>query len=231
MIVGERKPFDEIMAMIAPYKKVLVLACGSCVTVCLTGGEKQAEELALQIRLACKQKGEEKQVDFDCITRQCDREFIGNLTKNPRDYDAVLSIACGVGVGFMSGLYPDVPMLPGLNTTFYGANTAGGMWEEYCHGCGDCVLAWTGGICPIARCSKSLINGACGGTNDGKCEVSKDMDCAWFLIYNRLKELGRLDEYRKLRPARNWRKDRSGGVRRLTHKELMEIEDKEESQA
>lgn len=231
MIVGERKPFDEIMAMIAPYKKVLVLACGSCVTVCLTGGEKQAEELASQIRLACRQKGEEKQVDFDCITRQCDREFIENLTKDPKNYDAVLSIACGVGVGFMSGLYPDVPFLPGLNTTFYGANTAGGMWEEYCHGCGDCVLAWTGGICPIARCSKSLINGACGGTNDGKCEVSKDMDCAWFLIYNRLKELGRLDEYRKLRPARNWRKDRSGGVRRLTHKELMEIEDKEESQA
>lgn len=230
MIVGERKPFDEIMEMLAPYKKVLVLACGSCVTVCITGGEKQAEELASQIRLACKQTGDDKQVDFDCITRQCDREFIENLTKEPKDYDAVLSIACGVGVGFMSELYPDVPVLPGLNTTFYGASTAPGVWEEYCHGCGDCVLAWTGGICPIARCSKSLINGTCGGTNNGKCEVSKDMDCAWFLIYERLKELGRLDDYRKLRPARDWSKDRGAGVRRLTHKELMKIEE-EESQA
>jgi len=223
MIVAERKPFDEILAMLAPYKRVLVLGCGSCVTVCMTGGEKQAELLAAQLRLAAGKEGKELSVDFDCITRQCDREFIEDLSRDLSEYDAVLSIACGVGVGFMSEAVPNVPVLPGLDTTFYGANTAPGVWSEYCHGCGDCVLDLTGGICPIARCSKSLINGACGGTNNGKCEVSKDMDCGWQLIYERLKQAGRLDELTKIRPPRDWSKDRGGGMRRLTHAELAEI--------
>ncbi|KKL19884.1 hypothetical protein LCGC14_2461010, partial [marine sediment metagenome] len=188
MIVADRKPFDEIMEMVRPLKKVLVLGCGSCVTVCVTGGERQAEMLASQLNLAARKDGLELAAEFDCITRQCDREFIEDLAKDPADYDAVLSIACGVGVGFMSDVVPDTPILPGLNTTFYGANTAEGLWAEYCHGCGDCALAWTGGVCPVARCSKSLINGACGGTDDGKCEVSNDMDCAWYLIYKRLKD-------------------------------------------
>jgi ferredoxin len=224
MIVGEKKPFSEIVDMLAPYKRVLVLGCGGCVTVCVSGGERQAQDLASQLQLAGKAKGLET-VDFDCITRQCDREFIANLTKDPRQYDVVLSMACGVGVGFMAEAMPGVRFLPGLNTTFYGANTANGVWAEYCHGCGDCVLAWTGGICPIARCSKSLINGACGGTNHGKCEVSKDMDCAWYLIYKKLSDEGKLDQYRKMRAPRQWSKDRGKGVRRLTHKELMEIEE------
>jgi len=225
MIVAERKPIEEILELLAPYKKVLVLACGSCVTVCLTGGEKQAEELASLLNLVAKQKGLELSAEFDGITRQCDREFVNDLAKDPHEYDAVLSIACGVGVGFMSELYPDVPILPGLNTTFYGANTAEGMWKEYCHGCGDCVLGWTGGICPIARCSKSLINGACGGTDKGKCEVDSEMDCAWFLIYERLRDSGRLDELRKLRPPRDWSCDRSAGARRLTHTEVVALEE------
>ncbi len=224
MIVAERKPIDEILEMLAPHSKVLVLGCGSCVTVCVTGGERQAEMLASQLNLAAKAKGLELTAEFDCITRQCDREFVEDLANDPGDYDAVLSIACGVGVGFMSERFPDTPMLPGLNTTFYGAGVADGVWEEYCHGCGDCALGWTAGVCPIARCSKSLINGACGGTNDGKCEVNDDIDCAWYLIYKRLKELGRLDELSKTRPARNWAADRSGGPRRLTHAEMADIE-------
>lgn len=224
MIVAERKPMDEILEMLAPYKKVLVLACGSCVTVCLTGGEKQAEELASMINLAAKAKGLALQADFDCITRQCDQEFIETLTKQPKDYAAVLSIACGVGVGFMSEQFPDTSFLPGLNTTFYGANVAEGVWAEYCHGCGDCVLGWTGGICPIARCSKSLINGSCGGTDKGHCEVDSEMDCAWLKIYQRLESLGRLDDLRKLRDPKDWSKDRGKGVRRLTHNEMAGLE-------
>ncbi len=225
MIVAERKPLEEILGTVTPYGKVLVLGCGSCVTVCLSGGEKQAEELAVILNLAARQKGLKLQAEFDCIMRQCDKEFVANLKKDPKQYDAVLSIACGVGVGFMSEQFPDVPFLPGLNTTFHGAGSAPGLWKEYCHGCGDCLLAWTGGICPIARCAKSLINGTCGGTKEGKCEVSKDIDCAWYLIYKRLEQLGRLDQYRKLRPPVHWGKDRSAGPRRLTHKELAEIQE------
>ena len=225
MIVAERKPLEEILGILAPYGKVLVLGCGSCVTVCLSGGEKQAEELAAILNLSARHKGLKLQAEFDCIMRQCDKEFVANLKKDPKQYDAVLSIACGVGVGFMSEQFPDVPFLPGLNTTFYGVGSAPGVWKEYCQGCGDCQLAWTGGICPIARCAKGLINGTCGGTKEGKCEVNKDLDCAWYLIYKRLEELGRLDQYRKLRPPVHWDKDRSAGPRRLTHKELAEIEE------
>jgi ferredoxin len=222
MIVAQRKPFDQIVEMVMPYKRVLVLACGGCVTVCLTGGEKQAEELAAQLRLAARNQGREQVVDVDYAPRQCDREFIEGLKRDLKQYDAVISMACGVGVGFLSELAPSVTILPGLDTTFYGANVAPGTWAEYCHGCGDCALGWTGGICPVARCSKSLIGGACGGTKDGKCEVSKDMDCAWYMIYQRLKERGHLSELRKMRPPRKWSKDRGRGVRRLTHAELTE---------
>ena len=227
MIVADRKPMDEILAMLAPYKRVLVLGCGGCVTVCLTGGEKQADLLASQLRLAATAAGRaDLQVDVDCITRQCDQEFTANLKKPLDQYDAVLSIACGVGVGYMSEQFPKATVLPGLNTTSFDANTKKGVWQEYCGDCGDCMLAETGGICPIVRCSKSLVNGACGGTSNGKCEVSKDMDCGWYLIFKKLQETGRLDLYTKLRPAKKWSKDRCGkGARRLTHTELMEIEE------
>lgn len=222
MIVAERKPIEEILEMIAPYKKVLVLGCGGCVTVCLTGGERQAEMLASQLRIASGSKGDGITVSVDCITRQCEREFFDNLAETPGDYDAVLSLACGAGVQYMSELFPAVPIIPAMNTTFLGANKEQGIWEESCRGCGDCVLGWTGGICPITRCSKSLINGTCGGTDNGKCEVDKDMDCGWLLIYKRLEELGRLDEYSKLRQPRDHRKDRGKGVRRLVLSDMTE---------
>ena len=224
MIVAERKQIDEITTMIESCNKVLVLGCGGCVTVCLTGGERQADALAAQLKLAASQGGKTIEVDVDCITRQCEAEFFDNLASNPGNYDAVVSIACGAGVGYMSERFPQATILPGMNTTFLASNVAKGIWEEYCRGCGDCVLAWTGGICPIARCSKSLINGACGGTDKGMCEVSNEMDCAWFLIYERLKKAGRLDELRKLRSAKDWRTDRGAGVRRLVLREMVEEE-------
>lgn len=228
MIVAERKPMEEILEMLAPYEKVLVLGCGGCVAVCLTGGERQADMLASQLRLALRGRSAKVSVAVDCITRQCEKEFFDDLTENPRDYDCVLSLACGAGVQYAAEQFPDVPILPAMNTTFLASNVAHGVWEEYCRGCGDCVLAWTGGICPVTKCSKGLINGTCGGTDGGKCEVDKDMDCGWLLIYERLKELGRLDEYRKMRPARDHRKDRGKGVRRLVLQDMVEEESADE---
>ena len=226
MIVAERKPMDEILEMISGAKKVLVLGCGGCVTVCLTGGERQAEMLASQLALAARAKGQEMEVDFDSITRQCEHEFFEQLQADPNSYDAIVSIACGAGVGYMSEQFTEANVLPGMNTTHLASNTANGVWAEYCRGCGDCMLAWTGGVCPIAKCSKSLVNGTCGGTDKGKCEVNPDMECGWLLIYKRLEELGRLDEYRKMRALRDHRKDRGNGVRRLV---LAEMTDDEEA--
>jgi ferredoxin len=220
MIVAEKKPLDELKLLVAGKKKVLVLGCGGCVTVCLTGGEKQAEMLSSQLRMALKAEGVE--VSQKTVTRQCDREFLDEVKAEVEAADAVLSMACGAGVQLLAGLYPSARVLPAMNTTFMGANTAPGVWTENCRGCGECRLAETAGICPIARCSKNLVNGACGGTNEGKCEVSKDIDCAWYLIYTRLKELGRLDELKVMRDAVDWSTTSSGVQRRLVHEELTE---------
>ena len=221
MIVAERKPLDEILRMIAGKKKVLVLGCGGCVTVCLTGGEKEAELLASELRIALRKNGAAADVSCRTVTRQCDREFNETVRKDIAASDAVLTMACGAGVQLLSEMFETAEIYPAMNTTFLGANVAPGVWTENCRGCGQCMLAETGGICPITRCSKGLINGTCGGTKDGKCEVSKDVDCAWYLIYKRLKTRGRLDLLMTIRPPVDWSKTSAGIRRSMTRKEML----------
>ncbi len=125
----------------------------------------------------------------------------------------MLSLACGAGVQTMASLYEPLPVIPALNTTFLGASNEPGVWEEMCRGCGDCMLSFTGGICPVARCAKSLFNGPCGGSQGGSCEVREDMPCAWALIYYRLKKQNRLDQLLKVREPSDWRPAGGNGVR------------------
>jgi ferredoxin len=224
MIVAERKPMDEIRARLAGKKKILVLGCGGCVTVCLTGGERQAEMLASQLRTAARAEGGELEVSVKTPTRQCDHEFIDPLADDVAAADAVLSLACGVGVQLMSETFETALILPAVNTTFMGAHSEAGTWTENCRGCGQCVLGETAGICPVTRCAKNLVNGACGGTNDGKCEVSPDIDCAWLQIYKRLEARGELGYLRELRDPMDWSASSSGTRRRLVHKEMTEEE-------
>ena len=222
MIVAERKPVDEIWEMVRGQKKILVLGCGGCVTVCVTGGEKQAETLAAQLRMKAAFGAAGIEFVHKAVTRQCDREFLDEIKDDVAQVDAVLSMACGAGVQLLADVCEEVAVLPAMNTTFLGANTAPGIWTENCHGCGQCMLAETGGICPVARCSKSLVNGACGGTNDGKCEVSDEIDCAWHLIYERLKARGRLDSLKVMREPIDWSKTSAGVRRVLVREELTE---------
>jgi ferredoxin len=193
MIVGEIKPFDEIKESIKEYKKVLILGCGTCVSVCMAGGEKEVELLASQLRMAGKLDNTEIETTEDTIQRQCDREYIEPIIDLAKEHDAVLSMACGAGVQFMAGILESVPVIPGINTNFIGVTEAEGAWSERCRACGDCKLANYGGICPVTMCAKGLLNGPCGGATLGKCEAGNDNDCAWELIYNRLKQQQRLD--------------------------------------
>ncbi len=204
MIVGERKPFAEIKESVASYDKILVLGCGTCVSVCLTGGEKEVGILASMLRMAFKLDGVQKEIGEMTIQRQCDAEFVEPLKTVVGRYNAILSLACGAGVQFVASMFEEIPVLPGLNTTFIGASGGVGVWEEVCVACGDCVLAKTGGICPVTRCAKGLLNGPCGGTDHGKCEVGDDRDCAWTLIYKRLEKQGKLDNIREIFPPKNW---------------------------
>ncbi len=223
MIVAESKPLDEIFGFIKDKKKVLILGCGECVTVCQVGGEKEVAILAQALRLRAKTDG--KSVEFleNTIQRQCDIEFVTPVLEGLDGIDAVVSIACGVGVNFLSDQDPSVEILPGVDTTHMGATVEHGVWEERCAGCGQCILHLTGGICPIARCSKTILNGPCGGTNNGECEIStpdNHVDCAWVLIVNRARKLGTLDRLRDIVEVKDWSTARDGGPRRRVRSDL-----------
>jgi len=204
MIVAERKPLGDIREMIAGYKKILIAGCGTCVTICWAGGEKEVAVLASQLKLASAKDGNRLATLEATIERQCEKELVEALKDKVHQVEAVLSMGCGAGVQTIAEVFPDTPVYPALNTKFLGMPEREGIWVENCRACGDCFLDKTGGICPIVRCAKGLLNGPCGGTNNGKCEVDSEKDCAWTLIYQRLERQGRLDVMRKYYPPRNF---------------------------
>jgi ferredoxin len=220
MIVAEQKPLEEIEGLIAAAEKVLVVGCGTCVTVCFAGGEKEAGILATSLRMATRIDGQPKDVQHVTVQRQCEWEYIDPLRENIEGVDVVLSLGCGVGVQALAERFPQAVVVPGLNTVFMGLPTEQGVWEERCAACGSCILGLTGGICPIARCAKQLLNGPCGGSQGGKCEISKDTDCAWNLIYDRLNAQGRLHLLMEILPPKDWSTSRDGGPRRITREDL-----------
>jgi len=206
MIVGERKPFDEIKAKVQGYKKLLILGCGTCVSVCMAGGEKEVELLASELRMANQLDKKDVEIKEATIQRQCDKEYIEPIVEMAKKYDAVLSLGCGAGVQLVADVLEPMPVIPGLNTRFIGVAEDEGKWSERCRACGNCVLGEYAGICPITRCPKSILNGPCGGSQNGKCETSKERDCAWALIYERLKKQGKLDNLMAVAAPKDFRK-------------------------
>jgi len=205
-----------------------VYGCNTCVAICHAGGGKEAEILASMLRMKAAQEGVDMQIDSQAIERHCEPEFFEPLMEKVRTYDLVLSTACGVGVNFLSDRIGNIPVYPGINTTFFGAVPEAGFFVELCGGCGNCVLHLTGGICPVVRCSKSLMNGPCGGTDKGKCEVSSETDCAWFLIVERMKQLGQLEKLFEVQPPRDWSTGTHGGPRRVSLEHIQAYEAEEE---
>jgi len=214
MIVGDIKPLEEIVAAIKEYKQILVLGCGSCVTVCLSGGEKEAEQLCRELSKPKHYEGLPPALETGCIIRQCEQDLVREYQAIPEGTDAILSLACGAGVQTVADQHDPLPVIPALNTTFLGASAKPGIWTEMCRGCGDCVLTFTGGICPVARCAKSLFNGPCGGSQNGSCEVGFDTPCAWAMIYLRLKRQDKLHLLEEIRAPKDWRPGGEGGPRK-----------------
>jgi ferredoxin len=206
LIVANQKSLEEIMRMITPYERVLLLGCGTCMTVCDAGGEREVSFLHNALRLAQMKSGNGTHTFSEyTIKRQCDPEFIDLLVDRVKEVDAVLSLGCGIGVQAIAEAFPDLPVLPGVNTSFMGMAKEWGIWDERCTACGECRLDDTAGICPITRCTKGILNGPCAGVKNDKCEVNKEMDCAWILIYKRLERLNQLDKMRRYYPPRNFR--------------------------
>ncbi len=220
MIVGEQKSLEEILNLLGDARKVLVAGCGTCVTVCFAGGEKEVGILASALRMKSKLDGHPLEVDEVTVQRQCEWEYIDPLKERLSEYDVVLSLACGIGVQAMNERFPNMLTLPGLNTTFLGLPEEQGVWEERCQACGDCILGITFGICPISRCSKQLLNGPCGGSQRGVCEVNPDIPCAWQLIWERAVKMGQEERLLEVQPTKNWSKSRDGGPRKIVRDDL-----------
>jgi hypothetical protein len=220
VIVTQEKPLDEIFYYLKGVKKILIAGCDGCNQP--PRGLREARSMALLIEMASKLQGEERKTIYATVIKQCD-DKIAHSTLSPliENVDAVVSLSCGIGVQVLSDVLEGVPIIPGQETIFMGSEEREmGTVSERCVACGECVLGSTGGICPIARCSKSLLNGPCGGSQEGKCEVDKDLDCAWQLIFDRLKALGQLEVMEIIAPAKDWSTSTHGGTRRIP-KEMM----------
>lgn len=220
MIIAEQKPLTEIKTLVGEAKKVLIAGCGTCVTVCFAGGTREAEILAASLRMSFKLEGSVKDITTVTVQRQCEWEYLDQAAGPVQQAELVLSLGCGIGVQAMSEHFPDAWIIPGLNTSFLGLPTEQGVWSERCAACGNCILGLTGGICPIARCSKSLLNGPCGGSQDGHCEINPETPCAWQLIYDRLKSKNKLDLLLEIQPPKDWRTSRDGGPRKIIRQDL-----------
>ena len=204
MIVAKRKPLDEIKDMIKDYKKVLTVGCGTCVAVCLAGGEKEVAVLNAELDMALRLDDTPVELEAVTLERQCDREYLAELDNMIGDYDAVISMACGVGIQFLAERFAGKPVYPGVDTSGLAVNQDVGWYEERCRSCQSCVLHITGGICPVTMCAKGLYNGPCGGTNNGSCEIDPDQDCAWFKIFERLSMQDRVDNIKAYLPPQEW---------------------------
>ena len=222
MIVADKKPIEEIIEEIKDKEKILILGCNECVTVCEAGGKKEVGVLASALRMYFLNQGREVKIDEVTLERQCDHEYLEEVRDVIDQYDAVVSLACGVGVQFMAEKYRTIPVFPGVNTCFMGVTEERGVWSERCQGCGECILARTAGICPVSRCAKRILNGPCGGSTNGKCEIDKEIDCAWQLIIDRLKALDKLDDYEKISPIKDWSTERAGGPRKVVREDVQQ---------
>jgi len=220
MIVVTPKGIDWILDRLEGAQQVVIVGCGACSTVCFGGGEREVEEMCCALQLALTERG--GAMEFEGVTpkRSCDWEFVEPFADALRAADAVLSLACGAGTNLLADELPETRVLPGVDTRFLGTSTGPQSWDERCAGCGDCILDQTFGLCPIARCAKTLLNGPCGGSHDGKCEVSDDTECVWAKIVDRARALGRLDELERVIPPKDWSSARHGGQRSLDRADL-----------
>lgn len=220
MIIAEWKPISEIVEKLRGHRKILVVGCATCVAECAAGGEREVETLAPLLRMALAKEGHPVEIMTATLERQCEPEFI-ETCPGINQVDAVVSIACGIGIQSLADRFDPIPVYPGVNTTSLAVREAPGVWSVRCEACGACVLGETFGLCPVARCAKSLMNGPCGGTREnGKCEVNPDADCIWLKIYERAEARCQLDALLKFQPTRNWSNSRHGGQKIMVREDL-----------
>ena len=206
--ITRQKPGEEIDRLLDGLGRVFILGCGTCVTLTRTGGEPEVK--AMKERLTAQGTLVTGQVVLPVACDNLTGEALEEHGRQIDQADALLVMTCAFGVQTIARQLKKM-VIPALDTLFIGKESAIGQFDEICTQCGTCILGETGEICPVTSCHKGLVNGPCGGTNNGKCEIDPEKDCAWTLIYNRLKELDRLDSMRTLQKPRNHQGEPSPG--------------------
>jgi len=210
--ITEQKPIEEILEYVKKHRHIHIIGCGTCATLCHTGGKTEVIEMKKALEAAGK-----KVTGWMVLPTACDEltgEALRQEAEDIQAADCILALTCSTGVQtIVFHLQEPKPVYPGLNTLFLGVEDRPGHFSELCLYCGSCVLGRTAAICPLVRCAKSLLNGPCGGSSGGKCEISQDIPCAWQMIYDRLAEMGQLDELENIVPVKDWGVGVSGGPR------------------
>jgi len=231
MIITEQKDLNEIYELIKPYNKILIAGCDGCCQPPRSLNE--AKVLGQLLELKARTEGKELKWKAITVLRQCD-DRIAATTCRPftEEYEAILTLACGLGVVMMNQVIENILTFPAQNSHFGGVQNSGeNFYIEYCETCGDCIIGETGGVCPRAGCAKHLSNGPCGGMVDGMCEVGGyTKPCAWIDIWKRLKKFNRLDLFKKYRGPRDYRPATSPGYKQIYKEYTNEEEKKEEKE-
>lgn len=210
--ITQQKPEEELDQLLDGLGRIFVIGCGTCTTLTRTGGAPEVAKMAQ--RLSEKGKIVTGHVVAPVACDNLTRDALAEYGDRMDQADVLLIMTCAFGVQNIARQLKKF-VVPALETLFMGQETSAGEFNESCTQCGTCILGETGGICPVTSCHKGLVNGPCGGTNDGKCEIDNNKECAWTLIYNRLKDLNRLDAMRKLQKPRNHQGELSPGKFKL----------------
>lgn len=206
MIITEQKSLEEILKSLQDYSKVFIIGCGECSAACKTGGKEEVEKVKQDLEKQGKMILGTAIPEAPCVASKVKTELAKNI-KALKEAEAILVLACGLGAqSVKDNDRIGLAVIPGCNTLCGAVMDAKGDFYEKCSMCGDCVLAVTGGVCPVTLCPKGLLNGPCGGMNKGKCEVDKERDCAWVVIYKELDKQKRLGEFRKIHSPKDYKK-------------------------
>ena len=211
MIITKKRDFKDLMENLKNYKSLFLIGCSECASLCGTGGDP---ELAAMKDIL---EAEGKTVTGTLLPKTgC--QTLGTKIELKKDKDAcaaadaIIVMSCGAGTQSAVEIFPDKPVFPSNDSLFLGNMTRFQMFDERCSLCGKCILDKTGGICPVTACPKGLLNGPCGGTDNGKCEVSPDIECAWVRIYDRMKKTDQLEDFRKVLEPKDWSASRKPGT-------------------
>lgn len=209
MIISEQKSPEELLAALDGLQRLFLVGCGACATVCKAGGEEEIFRLQEWLQEQGREVTGSMIVDEACHILRSGRDLRQHRAEVAAA-DALLVLSCGAGIQSIS-TNTDQRVIGGLNSLFLGNVRRVGQYEEKCSLCGDCILNETAGICPVTNCAKGLLNGPCGGMEEGRCEADRELDCAWHLIYERLKRQGRKGVFARPVPPKNWGKVKKPG--------------------